>query len=167
MSDVNWKSYYGDNPDVSDFVNPSNPEDYSDIMKFSNCTNVFVADQIIYSGQENALDCVRGSNYRFYRCNFSDGPVSSATIKGSIDGWKMGECSCPTIELGQFDNYWYPGRPPTRNGWIKDHRGKARVVCWDSEPPVVENSKVQIWRVPKFIWYPYFLFRRWQIGKAK
>ena len=91
--DVNWKSYVGDNPDVSGFVNPPNPKDYSDIMKFGNCTNVFVADLFVASGKENALDMVRGSNYRFYRTIFSDGPVSAATIKGSIDGWKMGDCS--------------------------------------------------------------------------
>jgi len=163
--DVNWKSYTGDNPDVSGFYNPPDPEYYDDIMKFSNCTNVFVADKDVVSGQENALDMVRGSNYRFYRCTFSKGPVAAATIKGSIDGWKMGDCYCPTIELGQFDNYWYPGRPPTRNGWLKDMRGKVRVICWDAEPPVVENSKVSIWRVPKFIWYPYFLFRHWQINR--
>jgi hypothetical protein len=165
MSDTNWKSYYGDNPDVSGFTNPPNPGDYDDIMKFSDCTNVFVADMQVNGGMENALDMVRGSNYRFYRCHFANAPVSSATIKGSIDGWKMGECSCNSIELGMFDNYWYPGRPPTRNGWLKDMVGKTKVVCWDAEPPKVENSSVKIVRVPKFIWYPYFLFRRWQINK--
>jgi len=51
--DTNWMSYVGPRPDVSAFVNPPDPENYDDIMKFSDCSDAYVSTTIIAAGQEN------------------------------------------------------------------------------------------------------------------
>jgi hypothetical protein len=33
------------------------------------------------------------------------------------------------------------------------------IRLWDAAAPTIENSNVKILRVPKFIWWPYFVFR--------
>ena len=167
--DANWQSYYGDNPDTSGFVNPPNPQDYDDILKFSNCTNVLVEGLDIAAGSENCVDAVRGSNYKFKGCDLLSGAgVSAVTIKGSIDGWQMIGCTIghgkeTDIELGQFDNYWTPGRKPTRNGLIKacvsSDGAPIRVTCWNADKPEVIASNVKIRQIPWIIWFPYFCWR--------
>ncbi len=94
----------------------------------------------------------------------------TATIvcKGSFNNLLVQSCRFSgggkyDIELGQFDNYWKPGRPPTRNITVSlcaryDNK-PVRIICWDSEVPLVLSSNVKITKVPKFIWFPYFLFR--------
>ena len=176
MSDTNWQSYYGDNPDTTGFVNPPNPKDFDDIMKFSDCTHVCVSDRYIRAGSENCIDAVRGSNYVFRNCDTEDGAgVSTFTIKGAIEGWSIkrtmiGRARKTEIEVGQFDNYWKPGRKPTRRGLIElceRTDGEAiRVTCWDAEPPTVVNSNVKIRRVPWIIWFPYFYLRFLTIRKG-
>lgn len=167
--DNNWRSYYGDNPDVSGFENPEFPKDWDDIMKFSACTNVIVNAKTVAAGRENCVDAMDGKNYTWNKCLMKDGAgVSSFTIKGGIDGWNIlnttiGHGKETDIELGQFDNKWYIGRKPTRNGVIdncKSIDGKQIIVtCWDADTPKVIASNVKIKRIPKFIWFPYFCFR--------
>lgn len=55
MPDINWKSYYGDNPDVSEFVNPPDPE--------------------------NCVDAVRGSNYEWNNCAMISGSRDMAQLE--------------------------------------------------------------------------------------
>lgn len=177
MSDTNWQSYYGDKPDTSGFVNPPNPQDFDDIMKFSDCTNVVVTDKEIAAGSENCIDAVRGSYYFFDSCKTQDGArVSTFTVKGSIDGFILYNCLIgkgkqTDIELGQFDNYWYPGRKPTKRVKIvlcKSTTGKPiRVTCWDAERPEVVNSDVKVIKIPWIIWFPYFCIRYIQIRLFK
>ena len=167
--DKNWMSYTGPRPDVSTFVNPPDPENYDDIMKFSDCSDAYVSTTIIAAGQENCVDAVRGSNYLFSGCSLLGGSgVSSATLKGSIVGWEFNNCGIgrgekTDIEVGQFDKYWYAGRPPTTGGVIDScypYGGeKIRVTCWDADKPEVTNSMVEIIKVPWIIWFPYFCFR--------
>lgn len=169
MADINWKSYYGDNPDTSDFYNPSNGREYDDVMKFSNCTNVVVEDKRVAAGRENCVDAVRGSNYLWKACEFFPfAGKSTFTIKGAIDGWQIenseiGRGQKTDIELGQFDNYWSPGRPPTRNGRIircfSNDGQPIRVTCWNADAPQVFESNVKITRVPWIVWFPYFCFQ--------
>lgn len=168
-TDNNWRSYYGDNPDTSGFTNPENPKDYDDIMKFSNCTNVTVGGTTVSAGRENCVDAVRGSNYLFTDCILADGAgVSTVTLKGSIDGWQFNNCVIghgkeTDIEVGQFDNYWYVGRAPTRNGTIENcvsnDGSPIKITCWDADKPTIVNSNVKIVKVPWIIWFPYFCFR--------
>ena len=170
MSDINWRSYYGDKPDTALFFNPIDPENYDDIMKFSNCTNVVVDNKTIIPGRENCVDAVRGSNYLWNLCHMISGAgVATMTIKGAIDGWTLRSCyigeakSRTDMEIGQFDNYWHPGRKPTRNGLIEDCESftlaPIRVVVWDSEIPKIVNSNVRIFKIPAIVWFPYFTLR--------
>lgn len=168
-ADKNWISYYGDNPDTSGFTNPPDPQNYQDIMKFSNCTNVVVQGKEVLAGQENCVDAVRGSNYLWLNCTLRSGAgVSAVTLKGAIDGWHYKDCSIAhgketDIELGQFDNYWVPGRAPTRNGTIENcvsnDGSPIKITCWNADKPTIINSNVKIVQVPWLIWFPYFCFR--------
>ena len=168
MSDTNWKSYYGANPDTNGFVNPLDPENYDDIMKFSDCSDAVAISKRIRAGRENCIDAVRGHNYLFVDCHLEHGAgVSAVTIKGAINGWKFKECTIghgkqTDIELGQFDNYWYPGRPATTNGIIDTCRSNddkpIKVTCWNADKPYVVASNVKIVKIPWIIWFPYFTF---------
>lgn len=175
--DVNYQSYSNVHDlTIDSWENPANPADYDDIMKFSNCSNVKVSGVTVFGGREDCIDVVRGFNYSFEDMALEP-LVNGVTIKGSasnvtlknITFWKTGKKY--SIELGQFDNYWYAGRPPTRSVTIENvtsKDGKKIIVpVWDAEKPVVINSPdVIIKKIPKFIWYPYFLLRRWQVKLA-
>jgi len=154
-----------------------NSTDYSDVLKFSNCKNIVVKGCTIAGGKEDCIDAVRGENYTFQNCNILPRGANGITVKGSVDGILLenlsfdghgAECD---IELGQFDNYWWIGRAPTRQVTIRNVQaldGKPVVVrLWDSEVPQIENSNVKIIRIPKFIWWPYFVFRAAQTRGIK
>lgn len=169
MSDTNWQSYYGDNPDTSGFVNPPNPQDFDDIMKFSDCRNVTVTSKDVAAGRENCVDAVRGSYYEWIACTFASGSgIATFTIKGAINGWLINDCligrgkKCE-IEVGQYDDYWKPGRSPTRNGMVSLNRttdGKPiRITLWDADAPKVVGNDVKIRKIPWIVWFPYFMLR--------
>jgi hypothetical protein len=168
--DTNWRSYVGNNPDTSGFVNPPNPHDYDDILKFGNCTNVMAYKLTVAAGRENNVDAVRGSGYTFAFMELLEGSgVAAMTLKGSIQGIKIAHCSIGQsngaceIELGQFDKYWYPGRLPTRDIMIdtctRSDGGDIRVDVWDAEIPEVFMTRVKIRKIPKLVWFPYFCVR--------
>lgn len=170
MNDKNYNNN-GCGLTAGTWIPPGDASAYDDIIKRSNCSGLsFVG--ISATGarpQENWFDFVRGSNYSISRCEIGDAGVSGITIKGAICGWRVEDCvfsPCARreIEVGQFDDYWYPGRAPTRGGIIERVRrsdGKpVRVTLWDAERPTVVDSNVTIVKVPKVIWFPYFIFRR-------
>lgn len=168
--DNNWRSYVGDNPDLSGFTNPPNPGEYDDILKFSNCTNVMASQMTIAAGRENNVDAVRGSNYTFAFLNMLPGSgVAAMTLKGAINMIRIAHCTIGRskglceIELGQFDNYWYPGRPPTSaivvDTCVSNDGKPIRVMVWDSEVPEVFMTRVRVIRIPKVVWFPYFCVR--------
>jgi hypothetical protein len=167
--DVNWISYYGDNPDTDGFENPPYPKAYDDIIKFYHCTNAQLKGKTVDAGTENNVDATGCTNIEFSDCRFvGKAGISAFTIKGKTDGWRIVSCMIShgretDVELGQFDNSWYWGRPPTRNGLIwsceSNDGGPIKVTCWDAVPPEVVDSNVKIVRVPKFIWLPYFCWR--------
>jgi hypothetical protein len=174
MKDQNYISYYGDRPDTSAWSPPADPKLYDDVMKFSNCTNVDVRGRVIPGGKENAIDCVRGENYRFERCQIGAGGEASVVFKGSIRGWTLDRCVfAPNkihVELGQFSDYWKPGAPKTNYGAILDcHTTDGSpivVICWDAVPPAVIDSHVKIIVQPWFVVKPYFI-GRWLWLKLK
>jgi hypothetical protein len=143
--------------------------EYSDVLKFSNCKNITVKGCIINGGKEDCIDAVRGENYTFRDTTILPHGSNGITVKGSVDGVVLENLSFDghgrecDIELGQFDNYWWIGRAPTRNVTIRNVQsvdGKPVILrLWDSTVPVIENSNVKVIRVPKFIWWPYFVFR--------
>lgn len=174
--DVNYESHVAENNvSIKERTIPSegvNPNDYSDILKFSNCTNVNVTNCTILGGKEDCIDAVRGSNYHITDSTLTP-EYNGVTMKGSIDGIEISNVGFTKhgtdcdIEFGQFDNYWYIGRKPTRNISILDTNaldGKPLVVkVWDAEAPAVFNSNVKVIKIPKFIWFPYFVFRAIQV----
>ena len=171
-ADKNYESHVTENGTViEDRTIPNegvDPSEYSDILKFSNCENISVKNCKILGGKEDCIDAVRGSNYTFE--NVSLAPKHNGiTLKGSIDTVRIANVKFQThgkdcdIELGQYDNYWYIGRPSTRGVSIINTDaidGKQVVVkVWDAKTPRVSGSNVKIIKVPIFIWFPYFVFR--------
>jgi hypothetical protein len=168
MADKNWFSVVRENaPDLSGFQNPPDPENYSDILKFSSCTNVTVEGKEIIGGKENCIDAVRGAVYLIKHCVLRCRGTAAVVIKGAIDGWEVRAttiepCGATDLEIGMFNNYWVPFDPPTRNGIVRlceTTTGAAiRVQCWDADKPDV-GVNVVVTKVPFFIWFPYFSWR--------
>jgi len=171
-SDTNWRSYVGpaDNGKVvtsEDWKAPSDPKQWDDLFKCSNVDNLTAIGLTIPASREDSIDCVRGNAYSFKSCDIQ----GSVTVKGAIDGLRLYNCVISgTVELGQYDNYWTKGRAPTRNVSLLNccsPDGKPiRVKLWDAEMPVVQNSNLKVTRIPKWIWLPYFIFRRLTNPKA-
>ena len=170
--DENYKSHAGeDGTIVSGITIPDagvNALDYSDVLKFSNCSNCTIDGCTIHGGKEDSIDVVRGSNYIIRNSTLL--PYKNGiTLKGSINGVRLeniefdGHGRDCDIDIGQFDNYWWIGRSPTRNVVIRNvycaDGSPVKVRLWDAANPVIEKSNVRIIRVPKFIWWPYFVFR--------
>ena len=172
VADVNYESHVSESgiavdgrtiPDLG-----TSPGNYADTLKFSNCTGVVVDHSTIFGGKEDAIDAVRGSDLTFR--NLTLVPNSNGiTVKGAAANILIENVffekhgSSSDFEFGQFDNYWYVGRAPTRTITIKNVSsadGKPVVIkLWDAVIPVVIDSNVKIIRVPKLIWWPYFVVR--------
>jgi hypothetical protein len=110
---------------------------------------------------------VRGNGYSFKSCAIQ----GSVTVKGAIDGLRLYNCVISgTVELGQYDNYWSKGRAPTRNvsllNCCSPDGEPIRVKIWDADAPLVQNTNVKIVKIPKWVWLPYFIFRRLTNPKA-
>lgn len=151
----------------ANWVPPENPLAYDDIVKVSNCVACDVLNITIPGGTEDCVDAVRGKNLYLDHCEFIPGGNGAITIKGAFTGVQINDCvfhpaNKREIELGQFDNYWYPGRPPTRNvrisGSYRVDSKPIRVVLWDANDVIAEKSNIKVTRIPKIIWFPYFLF---------
>ena len=150
---------------------PILPKQFDDIEKFSNCTNTAVVGLRGEAGREDFIDAVRGRNISIHNVIIEpSGSKGAICIKGSYDGYVIddvvyeGHGSEYDIEIGQFDNYWRPGRAPTRNGIIRHvvaNDGKPVVVkLYDAEEPMFgDGCHVEVIRIPKWKWFPYFLFR--------
>jgi len=175
--DTNYKSHVQLKDIVIDaWENPSNPTEWDDVMKFSQCENVQVTGVTVNGGKEDCIDAVRGSNYSF--TNMTLNPLNNGiTLKGSIDGWNLKDIlftrkgKAYTIEIGQYDNYWTPWTKPTRNGTVDnvsmEDNSTVVVRIWDGEMPKVINCKnLKVLKIPKIIWFPYFFFRSMQRDKT-
>ena len=175
--DTNYKSHVQLKDVVIDaWENPSNPAEWDDVMKFSQCENVQVTGVTVNGGKEDCIDAVRGSGYSF--TNMTLNPLNNGiTLKGSIDGWNLKDIlftrkgKAYTIEIGQYDNYWTPWTKPTRNGTVDnvsiEDNSTVVVRVWDGEIPKVINCKnLKVLKIPKIIWFPYFFFRSMQRDKT-
>jgi len=164
-TDTNWKSY-GPSDDgktitPAEWYPPAVPADWDDLFKGSDVENLTAEGLKIPAGsREDAIDCVRGTNYQFLFCSV----FGRVTLKGALTRWTFqGGVLDGLVDVGQFDKYWYLHRPPTTNGMI-DHvttsSGKPiRVRLWDATSPNVINSNVKVTIIPKWIWLPYFIYR--------
>lgn len=177
--DTNYRSFGNElnlTVSVDDWTPPTDPLTFDDILKFSNCANVTAAGLYVPGGREDCSDAVQGKNYTWLSCVFEPKGKGGITIKGAIDGWDVDTCMFQThgskydIEVGQFDNYWFPGRKPTRNGLIRNVQAKdgrpVRVFVWDGQRPKIENSLVVVYKIPFVIWFPYFCLRYFQVRRA-
>ena len=163
--DNNWRSYVGpaDNGRTitpADWRPPENPLAWDDLVKCSNLEDFIIDGLTIPAGREDSIDCVRGKRYIIRNCIIH----GSLTLKGGIDGYRIENCLISgTIELGQYDNYWTPGRLPTRNGVVYRVRSPdgtpVRLKLWDAERPIVIESRVNLTARPRWVWLPYFFFR--------
>ena len=170
--DVNWRSFVGpqDNGRTvtsEDWQAPSNPKEYDDLFKCSNVEGLTARGLTIPASREDSIDCVRGNGYSFESCTIE----GSVTVKGSIDGSSLSNCVVSgTVELGQYSNYWVKGSAPTRNislvNCCSPDGAPIRVKLWDAEMPRIENTSVKVTRIPKWVWLPYFIFRRLTNPKA-
>jgi len=171
-SDVNWRSYVGpaDNGKLvtsEDWQAPSDPKQWDDLFKCSNVNNLTATGLVIPASREDSIDCVRGSNYLIQSCTIQ----GSVTVKGAIEGFELNNCVISgTVELGQYDNYWFKGRAPTRYvrlvNCCSPDGSPIRVKIWDAELALIAGTSVKVTRIPKWIWLPYFLFRRLTNPKA-
>ena len=164
-SDTNWRSYGpiddGTTVDAASWQAPLDPENWDDLVKCSNCTGLTISGLTIPASREDSIDCVRGSNYLIQSCTIR----GSVTVKGAIEGFELNNCVISgTVELGQYDNYWFKGRAPTRYvrlvNCCSPDGSPIRVKLWDAEIALIAGTSVKITRIPKWIWLPYFLFRR-------
>jgi hypothetical protein len=143
---------------------PVDPMQYDDIVKMSNKHGCIISYIGIRGGREDCIDAVRGSDLTIRGCTLNPLGDGAVTVKGAFDGVTIQDCTIfagnkRTLEFGQFDNYWYPGRPPTRRIIIKDCCGGSvpiDVTLWDADYPLVIDSDVRVKKVPKYIWFPYF-----------
>lgn len=177
-SDKNYESHVQEDGSViaNRTYAPENIGQYSDILKFSNCNNITVKDCTIEGGKEDCIDAVRGNNYTFTDTALAP-KHNGITLKGSINGYTIKDVTFAThgkdcdIEVGQYDNYWYIGRKPTRNGLIENVQstdGKPLVIkLWDATKPNIVNSNVKVIKMPIFVWWPYFVFRAIQTRGIK
>lgn len=140
----------------------------NDTLKLSNCRNVVVSNKTIWNWREDCLDLCRVhgavlSNLILYPLGPNGITVKGASSDNLVEFALMRHGSRCDVELGQFDNYWYPGRPPTRDTHIVVLGVvPAKILLWDSTEPKVEGPHT-IRRIPKFVWFPYFLFRYTQL----
>jgi polygalacturonase len=96
-ADKNLESYAGEDGTVisNRVIAPDDWTQTSDVLKFSNCTNVVVDGCTIEGGKEDCIDAVRGSNYTFNNTVLAP-RKNGITIKGSVNGYSINEVSFVT-----------------------------------------------------------------------
>ena len=165
LNDRNWKSYGPDDSGrtigPADWVAPTADllPNLDDLFKVSNSNDLTaVGLDIPASANEDSVDAVRFENFRMLNCIVR----GSITLKGA--GWKFLFKECViwgTLEIGKYDNYWYPGRPPTQNGLLDrvttGTESELKVVLWDATEPLFVATRAHVVKMPKIIWLPYFL----------
>lgn len=171
-TDNNLRSYH-DLHDIRDEVYETlvPNSDTDDTLKISKCSAVTISNKTVHGGNEDCVDLVRVQESDFINLMLSP-RNNGITIKGASVGNEFIDLQFATraatqeIEIGQFDNYWYPGRRPSERNYFSGpgrlDGERVRVVVWDGkvlDAQFAFDSGVEIKRVSKFIWYPYFLFQ--------
>lgn len=192
--DVNGISYAG-NRDITDFRPETIPGTreieqadgtvqtvkVNDSWKVSsNATDCFWAHKAVWNYVEDCVDICRGFRLTLQSFFLHIGGVNGITVKGASADVAFTDLTLqvepgakPTshVELGQFDNYWYPGRAPTRRcqfsgpGFFPEQR-PVEVWAWDADIASCSfdfQSGHRVTKVPAVVWFPYFLFRYTQL----
>jgi len=138
--------------------------EYSEALKGSNLKASGAIGFNVVGGEEDGIDCVRGSGYWF-----SDGVIEAGnrtrtfvTLKGGIDGVVLkdvelvGKCRWPwQVSLGDHTIY-NKGRLMGMRGVVLDgvRRGDGKavwVLVLDCEKPECRNGKYRVVKVPKWL----------------
>lgn len=159
----------------SETIDPGADNQVNDTLKLSRGAPITIENKTIVSHREDCVDGVGVMYGTFRGLNLVPRGKNGITLKGAacrnlFTGLIFhGHGSEADIELGQFDNYWYPGRPATKNnrfsGYGQADGSVVRVRLWDADDTnqFTFDTGAKIIRVPKFIWFPYFLFRYAQL----
>jgi len=141
----------------------------------SRIRDVLIANKEIYNYRQGCVDACRVSYSFLDRLTLHPFGDFGVKLKGSAVGNRFADLAFIRqakkyeIELGQFDNYWYPGRAPTRMNSFRARPTdegdlQVRVILWDAdETNAFSFPNLKITRVPKFVWFPYFLLRYAQL----
>lgn len=176
-TDTNYQSYWGVDglTIINQVFSPENPLKYSDILKFSICTNTLVEDTYVVGGKEDCIDAVRGENYIIRRCVLHPNGRNGITLKGNLKRAFIRDVEFEThgsecdIELGQHTIYsnFFGTNQKTEAVVIENTNSKSGkpliVKVWNADKPVVINSNVKIQVVPKILVKLYFALRWIQI----
>lgn len=148
-----------------------NGKGFSEAGKASNLSNVTIEGCVFSGGYEDNFDAVRGSNYTFRNCVFKEPGLQNVTLKGGINGIRFEFCSFlgrpknAHIVLGQYSDYDLCGIGRTRNIELQNcftDQAELSITLWNAEKPSVSHGRVAIKKVPKFIVFFYFTFRKIQ-----
>lgn len=170
--DKNYRSFDGfvDLVDeTSESLSPSS--DFNDTYKLSHGIGAKVANKHIVNRNEDCLDICRVFDARITDIVLEPFGRNGITVKGAsrdviINAVLLCHGSECDLEVGQFDNYWYPGRAPSVVSVnIASAVGQpVRVRLWDGSLLSDHFSpSARVTRIPKAIWFPYFLFRYAQL----
>ncbi len=154
-------------------IEPENPLQYSDILKFSLCSDTLIQRCQIEGGSEDAIDACRGSNYKVYNSAITPHGKNGMTFKGFIEGVDVqdtvftnhgSECD---IELGQFCIYdEFPFSKKTKHVQLVNvtslDGSPIHVKVWNANSPTVIGGDVKITKINPILVWLYFAMRRIQ-----
>ena len=148
-------------------------------LKLSASKDVVVDNCVLFGGDEDALDIVRGSDYVFRNVRFIARGNYAVTIKGGVQRVDFINCTFEGkpktdyfIDLGNWSDYDVLERPKTDHVRIDDATvfangrvgGKPYAVrVMHAEPP---NMVGDLAIMPGIFWKTYFAYKRYKDGSA-
>ena len=148
-------------------------------LKLSASKDVVVDNCVLFGGDEDALDIVRGSDYVFRNVRFIARGNYAVTIKGGVQRVDFIGCTFEGepktgyfIDLGNWSDYDVLERPKTdqvriddttvfANGRVGGKPYAVRVI--HAEPP---NMVGHLAIMPGMVWKTYFAYKRYKDGSA-
>jgi len=145
----------------------------SEAVKISNRREVTFKNCVILGGKEDCLDIVRGSIHTFDNCVFeASGSLQAATIKGGAEYIHFKNCTFKGkpkmgyVVLGQYSDYNFCKDLKTKYiSFDKCHfedSDTPSVVVWKADMPIIEECYANVKKIPTFIVWAYFTFRKLQ-----
>jgi hypothetical protein len=167
MADINYESYANqDGVIVEDReVSPENPLQFSDVLKFSNCTNFRVSRARIMGGKEDCIDINRGQRGLIEETTLVPIGNFAMTIKGGFESLHLRDVVLirqgkeVSIDLGNWSDQapWKMTKGVVLQGVIsQDGQPVTCRVMWAQKPKVIGgNVKVKDWRIQAFFYFAF------------